>query len=338
MCMMSTSVECETKPVIAMCDNMHKISELMDAMRKTHSSVRRTTSEYLMFCIIGFGSIERRDALLTAINWALQPILTYSSFVKEISSQEFEAIVVTKKQVDMNAVEEWLALFNMGVGCVEVEEYMQPAMVTCISRIHHLGKHWHGSFKTKLSARVRRDFYKEYMKQQLAKEHQHVLTVTGMTVTPRNMLALHGRLTSLQTYVRYLETQTQSMRDTRDTLAVFPETQSRDAEMTDSPPPPPPPQQPGFASGQQLRLLTRVIERPGQALDTHVVVARARDAYLEGFSTESTPPPHSPRTSPPASPVYARSSPTPPYVRMVGVPFVLRPAQPRGMTVYVVGS
>jgi hypothetical protein len=331
-------MECETKPVIAMCDNMQKISEVMDTMRKTHSSVRRTTSEYLMFCIIGFGSIERRDTLLTAINWALQPILTYSSFVKEISSQEFEAIVVTKKQVEMNAVEEWLALFNMGVCCVEFEEYMQPAMVTCISRIHHLGKHWHGSFKTKLSARVRRDFYKEYMKQQTAKEHQHVLTVTGMTVTPRNMLALHGRLTSLQTYVRYLETQTQSARDTRDTLAVIPETGSRDTEMTDSPPPPPPPEAPAFGSGQPLRLLTRVIERPGRELETHVVVARAGDAYLEGMSTESTPPPHSPRTSPPPSPMYRRSSPTPPYVRMVGVPFVLRPAQPRGMTVYVVGS
>jgi hypothetical protein len=335
--MMGASMEYDTKPLIHVCDNMHMISEIMDSMRKTHSSARRTTNEYLMFCLIGFGSIEKRDTLLTAVNWALQPILTYSSFVKEVSSQEFEAIVVTKKQVDMNVVEEWLGLFNMGVCCVEFEEYMQPAMVTCISRIHHMGKHWHGSFKTKLSARVRRDFYKEYMKQQLAKEHQRVLEVTGMTVTPRNMLALHGRMTSLQTYVSYLERETQAMRAMRDTPLVIPGAATTDAEMRDSTPPPPPPV---FASAEHLRLLTRVRQAPLPQLDTHVVVARAGEAYLEGISTESTPHPHSPRTSPPSSPMqaYRRSSVTPPYVRVVGVPFVLRPAPTPGMTVYVVRS
>jgi hypothetical protein len=310
--MINTSMESEKKPVVHACENMHKINELMDSMRTIHSSARRTTSEYLMFCLIGFGSIERRDALLNAVTWTLQPILTYCAFVKEIASQEFEAIVVTKKQVDMNAVEEWLALFNMSVCCVEFEQYMQPAMVTCISRIHHLGRHWYGSFKTKQSARVRRDFYKEYMKQQLAKEHQRVLEVTGMTLTPRNMLALHGRLASLQTYVSYLERETESMRTARD--------------------------------------------RAGPPSETDVVIAHPQPAYLE---SPDTPPvsaeldnmPHSPRTSPPSpppppppppsslpsTPEYRNSSATPPLVRVVGVPFVLRPGLRPGMTVYVVG-
>ena len=160
-----------------------------------------------MFCLIGFASIESRDAFLTVIDWVLDPVLIYSVFVKDVASQEFEDIVVTKKQVGMNTVEEWLGLFNMGVCYIEFEQYMQTVMVTCISRIHHMGTHWHDSLKTKVAARVRRDFYKEYTKQKQVKESQRVLEGTGLTVTPSNMIALHSRIHSLQDYVSHLEIQ-----------------------------------------------------------------------------------------------------------------------------------
>jgi hypothetical protein len=205
--MMPNGCTSPRKPAIPVCENMQQIAEDMNAMRSVHCSTRRTTNEYLMFCLIGFASIERRDALLNVVSWALEPLLLYSAFVKDVATQEFEAVVVTKKQVGMNTVEEWLGLFNMGVCCIEFEQYMQAAMVTCISRIHHMGKHWHGSFKTKVAARVRRDFYKEYTKQQQAKETQRVLDVTGLAVTPRNMLTLHSRIGSLQDYVSHLERQ-----------------------------------------------------------------------------------------------------------------------------------
>ena len=198
-------------PAIPNCENMQRIDADMHALRSLHCSTRRSTSDYLMFCVIGFGSMERRDALLTIVAWALQPVMLYSAFVKDVVTQEFEAIVITKKQVEMSTVEDWLGLFNMGVCCIEFEHYMQSDMVTCMSRIHHTGRHWHGSFKTKVAARVRRDFYKEYSKQQQAKETQRVLDVTGLTVTPRNMLTLHSRVGSLQDYVSHLENQRMSM-------------------------------------------------------------------------------------------------------------------------------
>ena len=207
----SVSPRTREMPVIPKGENMQRIAADMHAMHSLRCSTRRSTSEYLMFCVIGFGSIERRDSLLSIVAWALEPVLLYSAFVKDIATQEFEAIVITKKQVEMSTVDEWLGLFNMSVCCIEFENYMQPDMVTCMSRIHHTGKHWHGSLKTKVAARVRRDFYKEYSKQQQAKETQRVLDVTGLTVTPRNMLTLHSRVGSLQDYVSHLENQRMSM-------------------------------------------------------------------------------------------------------------------------------
>lgn len=202
-----------SKPPVPKCDNMNKIAEEMDIFRNTQISTRRTTNEYLMLCLIGFGSIERRDALMRVIAWALEPILLYSAYIKDLSTQEFETVMITKKLVTATAVEEWLGLFNMGICCIQFDSYMQPDMVTCISRIHHTGKHWFGSFKAKCSARVRRDFYKEHMKELRAKEHQRLLEITGLTLTTRNMLLLHDRVGSLQAEVRRLENQIAQRRE-----------------------------------------------------------------------------------------------------------------------------
>jgi hypothetical protein len=192
---------------------MNKISEEMDNFRNTQASTRRTTNEYLMLCLIGFGTIDRRDALMRVISWALEPLLLYSAYIKDLSTQEFEAVMITKKLVSAAAVEEWLGLFNMGLCCIQFDAYMQPDMVTCISRIHHTGKHWFGSFKAKSSARVRRDFYKEHMKELKAKEQRQLLELTGLTLTTRNMLILHDRVGSLQVEIRRLERQLAERRE-----------------------------------------------------------------------------------------------------------------------------
>lgn len=46
------------------------------------------------------------------MQWTLEPILIYSVFIKEIDAKEFETIVITKKQVTIDTVEEWFELFN----------------------------------------------------------------------------------------------------------------------------------------------------------------------------------------------------------------------------------
>ena len=199
------------KPPVPECDNMNRIAEDMEVLHNAPLSARRTTSEYVMLCMIGFGSLDRRDALLRVVQWTLEPLLLYSSFIKEPPSNEFEAIIITKKQVVFDDVEAWLELFNMGICCIQFDGYMQPDMVTCISRIHHLGKHWFGTFKSKSAARVRRDFYAQYGKDQRARDIARVLDVTGLAMTPQNMLRLHDRVVTLQNRVSSLERELQAV-------------------------------------------------------------------------------------------------------------------------------
>jgi hypothetical protein len=294
-------------PVVPKCENMQRIADDMQALHSVRCSKSRSTSEYLMFCLIGFGSIERRDSLLNILAWALEPLLQYSAFVKDVVTQEFEAIVITKKQVEMGAVEDWLALFNMGVVCIEFEHYMQADMVTCVSRIHHTGKHWHGSLRTKVAARVRRDFYKEYCKQQQAKETQRVLDVTGLTVTPRNMLTLHSRVGSLQDYVLHLENQRMSM-----SRLLVESTRAR-----------------GELSTQLGRdMLAEAYSRLQAAGQLPVVAPISEDA----MDTENVPPPppHSPSYRP-ETPPYRPSSPS---FRVTA--FLARPPPTGDVTLYVV--
>lgn len=292
-------------PVIPKGENMQRIAVDMHAIRNLHCSTRRSTSEYLMFCLVGFGSIERRDSLLSIVAWALEPVLLYSAFIKDIATTEFEAIVITKKQVEMSTVDEWLGLFNMSVCCIEFENYMQPDMVTCMSRIHHTGKHWHGSFKTKVAARVRRDFYKEYSKQQQAKETQRVLDVTGLTVTPRNMLTLHGRVGSLQDYVSHLEAQRMSM-----SRLLVESTRGRGELSTQT-------------GRDMLADAYRRLQAAGQLPELTVPM-----------DTDAVPPP------PPDSPQYAPTSPptrrpdSPSTFRVTG--FLARPPPTGHVTLYVV--
>jgi hypothetical protein len=339
------------KPPVPKCDNMNKIAEEMDAFRLTQMSVRRTTNEYLMLCIIGFGSIDRRDALMRVIAWALEPILLYSAFIKDLSTQEFEAVVITKKQVSANAVEDWLGLFNMGLCCIQFDSYMQPDMVTCISRIHHMGKHWFGSFKARSSARVRRDFYKEHMKEIKAKEHQRLLDVTGLTLTTRNMLMLHDRVGVLQTHVARLERQIEEQRDVipehaLQSLVAISERQieQRRAAMT------------AAASSEDIRDLERdattvaMVSRFAQSAGRLNLASayrrmqanvQLRDlpaaAQLQAVHEEIPPPPPPmvDLTSPPLSP--AQVPPTEPRNPQAhGITFIARPAPTGNVTVYVV--
>ena len=322
--MQTSNTDTMSKPPIPKCDNMNKISEEMDAFRLTQMSVRRTTNEYLMLCVIGFGSIERRDALMRVISWALEPILLYSAFIKDISTLEFEAVIITKKQVSSTAVEDWLGLFNMGICCIQFDSYMQPDMVTCISRIHHMGKHWFGSFKARSSARVRRDFYKEHMKELKAKEHQRLLDITGLTLTPRNMLTLHDRVSGLQAHIARLTRVVREIREAAETPVVgYGEPLANLVlRLTDSDAPT------RLADTIDARTnLTSAYRRP-QASDTLPAQARIRDVPLP------PPPPTVDLTSPPESPAYAPNTPQQnPAVR--GIAFIARPEPTGNVTLYV---
>jgi hypothetical protein len=294
------------KPPVPECDSKNKIAEEMDVLRSVHCSKRRTTSEYVMLCLIGFGAIDKRDGLMRVLQWSLEPLLLYSSFIKDPPSNEFEAILVTKKQVVVEDVEEFLALFNMGICCIQLDSYMQPDMVTCISRIHHLGKHLYGSFKSKTAARIRRDFYAQYGKDQRAKEIQRVLDVTGMTFTPRNMLALHDRINTLQSSLSRLERQVQSARVSS----------ALDASANAN-----------LAHAYRRLQASGALPATARVRSTLDLQVRVPPVMLAPLAEEPPPPP--PPMSP--DPIYVPSSPDAPPIRVVA-----RPPPTGDVFVYVV--
>ncbi len=320
--MLPSSGPCTPKPPVPQCDNMNKIAEDMDVMRAIVSSGRRTTTEYLSLCLIGYGTIERRDALMRVLQWTLEPLLLYSAFVKDVATKEFEAVIITKKQVSASTVEEWLGLFNMGLICIQFDAYMQADMVTCISRIHHMGRHWYGSFKAKPAARVRRDFYKEHMRETAARENQRVLTVTGMTVTPRNMLALHDRISNLTAHVAHLERQIQQRRSAADTTsAIAAEIDSSLANVAESV---------EAASRANLASAYRRLQARGD-LPMSVSLRPEPQTPLSAAQTpplvfDLTSPPHSPIPAAPASPepVEHLAAPPMPDAMPVSHTFVVR--------------
>jgi len=298
----TVAMSVQQKPPVPECENMKKIAEDMDTLHGVHSSTRRTTTEYLMFSLIGFGTIERRDAFMRVVQWTLEPLLLYSSFIKDVGAKEFEAIVITKKQVTIESVEEWFELFNMGLCCIQFDSYMQPDMVTCISRIHHLGKHWFGTFKSKTAARVRRDYYTQYGKEMRAKELQRVLDVTGMTVTPRNMLVLHDRITTLQSQISNLERRLQDANGSSSEA-----TQNREVTII---------------TRNNLASAYRRLQASGD------LPAAARIPRIPPIEI---PPPQQP-ASPPMTPSEAHAPPVAPHATA----FVARPPPMGTVTVYVV--
>jgi hypothetical protein len=82
----------------------------------------------------------------------------------------------------------------MSVCFIEFQDYMQPDMVSCISRIHHLGNMRETNFGFKIATKIRRDFHREHNKKQKAMQAQRLLDETGLHFTMENMFALHIRV------------------------------------------------------------------------------------------------------------------------------------------------
>jgi hypothetical protein len=178
-------------------------------MERLHSipAAKSTGRHHVMFSVVAFGDVDRRSLLLECIRYALEPTLVHSAYVKPVDTREFEVIVLSTKKVDMKLVEEWLTEFNMSVCVIEFQHYMQADMVSCISRIHHLGKERETNFGFQIAAKIRRDFHKEYNKREKAARERRLRDETGMTFTIENMFVLHARVLVLQRNFRRLEQQ-----------------------------------------------------------------------------------------------------------------------------------
>jgi hypothetical protein len=181
------------RPQLQNFTNSDEINSVMERLHKIPT--RKNSTKYnVMFCAVAFGDISKRFAFLDCIKYALDPTLTHSAYLKPIESQEFEVVVMSTKKVEMKVLEEWLDTFNMSVCFIEFQDYMQPDMVSCISRIHHLGNMRETNFGFKIATKIRRDFHREHNKKQKAMQAQRLLDETGLHFTMENMFALHVRV------------------------------------------------------------------------------------------------------------------------------------------------
>lgn len=185
-----------------------------EVMERLHSipTTRCVGKHPVMFSVVAFGDIERRSGFLDCIRYALQPTLVHSAYVKDVGSQEFEVVVLSSKKVDMQVVEDWLETFNMSVCVIEFEHYMKPDMVSCISRIHHLGNLKETNFGFEIATKIRRDFHKEHNKKLKTMMCQRLLDQTGLHFTPENMFALSVRNQQQRALIRSLEEQLNEQR------------------------------------------------------------------------------------------------------------------------------
>lgn len=183
--------------------------EINNVMERLHNiPAKKNSAKYnVMFCAVAFGDISKRFAFLDCIKYALEPTLTHSAYLKPVASHEFEVVVLSTKKVEMKVLEEWLDTFNMSVCFIEFQDYMQPDMVSCISRIHHLGNMRETNFGFKIATKIRRDFHREHNKKKKAMQVQRLLDETGLHFTMDNMFALHIRVQQQRGTIQRLEEQ-----------------------------------------------------------------------------------------------------------------------------------
>ena len=146
-----------------------------------------------MCTFVAFGSTTERTLLLSCLVYALQPDLVYSAYVKSYESKEYETILLLKKKITFDMIDNFLEMFRMSTCVIPFETLMSDEMATSISRIH-TGSNQYGNFFAKQNTSLRRKFYYKRQKQKKMQELQHVLDVTGLRFSPDNMIRLYHEL------------------------------------------------------------------------------------------------------------------------------------------------
>jgi hypothetical protein len=153
------------------------------------------TAKYQCMCtFVAFGTTTERTLLLNCLMYALEPELLYSAYVKSYESKEYETILLLKKKISVDFLEQFLELFRMSTCIIPFETLMSDEMTTSIARIH-VGTRHHGNFHCKANASLRRKYYYKRQKNRKLREMQHVLDVTGFPYSVDNMIRLYHELT-----------------------------------------------------------------------------------------------------------------------------------------------
>ena len=188
---MQCNMEFIEKALLEQSEHGSVIYKQMALFRQMHA---QQTAKYECMCtFVAFGSSAERTLLLSCLMYALQPELLYSAYVKSYESKEYETILLLKKKISVDFLEEFLGLFRMSTCVIPFETLMSDEMTTSIARIH-AGTKQYGNFLLKSNANLRRKYYYRRQKSRKMREMQHVQQVTGIPYSPDNMIRLYHEL------------------------------------------------------------------------------------------------------------------------------------------------
>ena len=148
----------------------------------------------VMTSLVAFGDLSMRSVFMMCVGRALQPTVMHSAYIKDVGTREFEVVLLSKKNIPLGDLENFLDLFNMSVCVIPFSRYMGPDMLEGISRILVKGRHHAGNFHTQHAQTVRRYYQCKKRGKLLEDRKAEVRRVTGMAFTPDNMLLLNIQL------------------------------------------------------------------------------------------------------------------------------------------------
>lgn len=174
-------------------ESIAEITQQMESWRELPVPAKSSTMP-VMVALVAFGDELLQALLFFIVTYALQPTLVYSAFVKPPSQREFEMMVLSKKDVDLDQLETFAEKLKMSICVIPFGKYMSPDMLESMNRLHYRGQMKIGNFQTATAERVRRCFYYHMNKKRKEAREREVLSATGYAFTPANMILVANLL------------------------------------------------------------------------------------------------------------------------------------------------
>lgn len=194
------------------------IALVSNIMRLRNICKKQRRAKYIQLVITGFAKQPMRNLFFRALKYALRADIHYGAYVESNTSsqclQRFEVFVTTHVKENSNLfldpenIMQYLECFKLGLTCVDVSnasytatERPNPCVLTAIDRIQKGTWHYGNWFSSKNT------FHRERIQsmqeaRDLAQRQENVRDVTGMTLTPGNMLSLYFNHRNMMQQVR----------------------------------------------------------------------------------------------------------------------------------------
>lgn len=153
------------------------------------------------FALFGFAPLILRNLFFRSLRWALRPRIFHASYVNasDRSNFFFEAVCVAYLQEDVwkSVLEQYIDLWKMSVGLIDLETYMSRPFITAVKRIID-GRSIYGNWMTLKNSTARIMWSTNYHRYEEQDARERVYNETGRSFTTGNMLSLYYDLRNVQ--------------------------------------------------------------------------------------------------------------------------------------------